>query len=40
MSSALRVSIIMVLLLAATALGLIAYSLNQPKDPVVAQAVE
>lgn len=42
MSSALRVSIIMVLLLAATALGLIAYNVNQPKDPVaeVAAAVD
>ena len=40
MSSALRVSIIMVLLLAATALGMIAYSMNRPNDPVVAQAVE
>lgn len=39
MSSALRVSIIMVLLLAATALGLIAYSVNLPKDPVAAEAV-
>ncbi|MGY4320571.1 Flp pilus assembly protein CpaB [Bradyrhizobium sp. JR3.5] len=39
MSSALRVSIIMVLLLAATALGLIAYSLNRPNDPVVAEVV-
>ncbi|MGY3590515.1 pilus assembly protein CpaB [Bradyrhizobium sp. USDA 4341] len=39
MSSALRVSIIMVLLLAATALGLIAFNLNQPKDAVVAQVV-
>lgn len=39
MSSALRVSIIMVLLLAATALGIIAYNVNQPKDPVVAEAV-
>ncbi|MHC2463536.1 Flp pilus assembly protein CpaB [Bradyrhizobium embrapense] len=39
MSSALRVSIIMVLLLAATALGMIAYSLNQPKAPVIAEAV-
>ncbi len=39
MSSALRVSIIMVLLLAATALGMIAYNLNQSKDPVVAEAV-
>ncbi|NEV00854.1 Flp pilus assembly protein CpaB [Bradyrhizobium uaiense] len=39
MSSALRVSIIMVLLLAATALGIIAYNVNQPKDQVVAQAV-
>jgi pilus assembly protein CpaB len=39
MSSALRVSIIMVLLLAATALGLIAYSVNQQKDPVVAEIV-
>lgn len=39
MSSALRVSIIMVLLLAATALGLIAYSVNQSKDPVVAEIV-
>lgn len=39
MSSALRVSIIMVLLLAATALGIIAYNLNQPKEAVVAQAV-
>ncbi|WP_246667780.1 Flp pilus assembly protein CpaB [Bradyrhizobium macuxiense] len=34
-----RVSIIMVLLLAATALGIIAFGLNQPKDPVVAQAI-
>ncbi|WLA68395.1 Flp pilus assembly protein CpaB [Bradyrhizobium diazoefficiens] len=39
MSSALRVSVIMVLLLAATALGLIAYNVNQPKDQVVAQVV-
>lgn len=39
MSSALRVSIIMVLLLAATALGLIAYSVNQPKGQVVAEVV-
>ncbi|MGF6432271.1 Flp pilus assembly protein CpaB [Bradyrhizobium elkanii] len=39
MSSALRVSIIMVLLLAATALGLIAYNLNLPKE-TVAQVVE
>ncbi|MHC2258068.1 pilus assembly protein CpaB [Bradyrhizobium embrapense] len=39
MSSALRVSIIMVLLLAATALGLIAYGANQSKDTVVAEAV-
>ncbi|WP_050424637.1 Flp pilus assembly protein CpaB [Bradyrhizobium tropiciagri] len=39
MSSALRVSIIMVLLLAATALGLIAYNVNRPKDPAVAEAV-
>ncbi|WP_076860658.1 Flp pilus assembly protein CpaB [Bradyrhizobium mercantei] len=39
MSSALRVSIIMVLLLAATALGLIAYNMNQPKE-TVAQVVE
>ncbi|TYL70876.1 Flp pilus assembly protein CpaB [Bradyrhizobium cytisi] len=39
MSSALRVSIIMVLLLAATALGLIAYNVNQAKDPVVAEVV-
>ncbi|MCC8964645.1 Flp pilus assembly protein CpaB [Bradyrhizobium sp. Pear76] len=39
MSSALRVSIIMVLLLAATALGIIAYNVNQPKDQVVAQAI-
>lgn len=37
MSSALRVSIILVLLLATTALGLIAYSMNQPKQ--VAEAV-
>jgi pilus assembly protein CpaB len=37
MSSALRLSIIMVLLLATTALGLIAYNMNLPKaqDPVV-----
>jgi pilus assembly protein CpaB len=34
MSSTLRLSIIMVLLLAATALGLIAYSMNQPKAQV------
>ncbi|MGY4161283.1 pilus assembly protein CpaB [Bradyrhizobium sp. USDA 4461] len=40
MSSALRVSIIMVLLLAATALGIIAFNLNQPKDLVVAQVAE
>ncbi|MCA6122770.1 Flp pilus assembly protein CpaB [Bradyrhizobium sp. WSM 1704] len=33
MSSALRLSIIMVLLLAATALGLIAYNVNQPHAP-------
>ncbi|GKQ49725.1 Flp pilus assembly protein CpaB [Bradyrhizobium sp. Ce-3] len=39
MSSALRVSIIMVLLLAATALGLIAYNVNLPK-PTVAEVVE
>jgi pilus assembly protein CpaB len=32
MSSALRLSIILVLLLAATALGLIAYNMNQPKQ--------
>jgi pilus assembly protein CpaB len=35
MSSTLRLSIIMVLLLAATALGLIAYSMNMPKAQVV-----
>ncbi|MHC2335510.1 Flp pilus assembly protein CpaB [Bradyrhizobium sp. USDA 4454] len=40
MSSALRVSIIMVLLLAATALGIIAFNVNLPKDPVVAQVAE
>src|SRR4051812_3527001 len=39
MSSALRVSIIMVLLLAATALGIIAYNVNQAKEPVVAEVV-
>lgn len=39
MSSALRVSIIVVLVLAATALGLIAYSVNLPKDPVVADVI-
>ncbi|PAY05929.1 Flp pilus assembly protein CpaB [Bradyrhizobium sp. UFLA03-84] len=39
MSSALRVSIIMVLLLAATALGLIAYNANR-KDVVVAEVAE
>ena len=32
MSSALRLSIIVVLLLATTALGLIAYNMNAPKD--------
>src|SRR5882724_11585439 len=35
MSSTLRLSIIMVLLLATTALGLIAYSMNLPKTQVV-----
>ncbi|MBR0793488.1 Flp pilus assembly protein CpaB [Bradyrhizobium manausense] len=39
MSSALRVSVIMVLLLAAVALGLIAYNANEAKGPVVADAV-
>jgi pilus assembly protein CpaB len=39
MSSTLRLSIIMVLLLAVTALGLIAYSMNLPKEQVV-QIVE
>ncbi|QOZ35171.1 Flp pilus assembly protein CpaB [Bradyrhizobium sp. CCBAU 53421] len=39
MSSALRVSIIMVLLLAATALGIIAYNANH-KDTVVAEVAE
>ncbi|WP_050631802.1 Flp pilus assembly protein CpaB [Bradyrhizobium viridifuturi] len=39
MSSALRVSIIMVLLLAATALGIIAYNANR-KDVVVAEVAE
>ncbi|WGS22802.1 MULTISPECIES: Flp pilus assembly protein CpaB [unclassified Bradyrhizobium] len=34
MSSALRLSIIMVLLLAATALGLIAYNMSRPEAPV------
>ncbi|MGH6752352.1 MAG: Flp pilus assembly protein CpaB, partial [Bradyrhizobium sp.] len=34
MSSALRLSIIMVLVLATTALGLIAYSMNAPKESV------
>lgn len=34
MSSALRLSIIMVLLLATTALGLIAYNMNRPEAPV------
>ncbi|MBP2427641.1 Flp pilus assembly protein CpaB [Bradyrhizobium elkanii] len=38
MSSALRVSIIMVLLLATTALGLIAYGMNQPKAPAAVVA--
>jgi pilus assembly protein CpaB len=37
MSSALRVSIIMVLLLATTAFGLIAYNMNLPKQVPVAQ---
>ena len=32
MSSTLRLSIIMVFLLATTALGLIAYNMNLPKD--------
>ncbi|WP_375783769.1 Flp pilus assembly protein CpaB [Bradyrhizobium sp. Pha-3] len=40
MSSALRVSIIMVLLLAATALGLIAYNANRPKDQVAEVVAE
>lgn len=41
MSSALRLSIIMVFVLAAVALGLIAYSMNHPKPQVqVAQVVE
>jgi pilus assembly protein CpaB len=40
MSSALRLSIIMVLLLASTALGLIAYSLNAPKAQVEVAAKE
>lgn len=41
MSSALRVSIIMVFLLATAAFGLIAYDMNQPKQvPVAAVAVE
>src|SRR4051812_44841775 len=39
MSSALRISVIMVLLLAATALGLIAYNVNQAKGPVVAEVI-
>jgi pilus assembly protein CpaB len=39
MSSTLRLSIIMVLLLATTALGLIAYSMNLPKAQVVATPV-
>ncbi|MGY3446414.1 Flp pilus assembly protein CpaB [Bradyrhizobium sp. USDA 4473] len=39
MSSALRFSIIMVLLLAATALGLIAYNVNQPKQHTVVEAI-
>ncbi|MGX1321585.1 pilus assembly protein CpaB [Bradyrhizobium sp. USDA 377] len=38
MSSALRLSIIVVLLLAATAFGLIAYNMNQPKQVPVAVA--
>jgi pilus assembly protein CpaB len=38
MSSALRLSIIMVLVLAASALGLIAYSMNQPKTEVALAA--
>ena len=38
MSSALRVSIILVLLLATTAFGLIAYNMNQPKSMPVAVA--
>lgn len=38
MSSALRISIIVVLLLATTAFGLIAYNMNQPKQVAVAVA--
>jgi pilus assembly protein CpaB len=40
MSSALRLSIIMVFLLATVALGLIAYSMNLPKQVPVAQVTE
>jgi pilus assembly protein CpaB len=40
MSSTLRLSIIMVLLLATTALGLIAYSMNLPKPQVPVQVTE
>ncbi|MGY3697434.1 pilus assembly protein CpaB [Bradyrhizobium sp. USDA 3240] len=40
MSSALRISIIMVLLLAATALGMIAFNLNRPKDQVAEGVAE
>jgi pilus assembly protein CpaB len=38
MSTALRLSIILVLLLATTAFGLIAYNMNQPKSPPAAVA--
>jgi pilus assembly protein CpaB len=40
MSSALRLSIIMVLLLAATALGLIAYNMNLPKEQAPVEVTE
>ncbi len=38
MSSALRLSIIMVMLLATTALGLIAYKMTRPAEPISMQA--
>ena len=40
MSSALRLSIIMVLLLATTAFGLIAYNMNLPKPQVPVEVTE
>ena len=40
MSSTLRLSIIMVLLLATAALGLIAYNMNLPKQVPVVQVTE